>query len=122
NMAMLLITHDLGVVAESTHRMSIMYAGIIVEEGTTVAVFKAPAHPYTFGLIESVPRLDKKQERLTVIKGTVPDPANLPPGCPFNPRCSLADDRCRSECPDIESVGPNHSARCFHSDKVLGWK
>ena len=122
SMAILLITHDLGVVAETTRRMSVMYAGIIVEEGTTDSVFKAPAHPYTYGLIESVPRLDVKQGRLPVIKGTVPDPANLPKGCPFNPRCQLADERCRAECPCLESVGPGHAARCFYSDKVVGWK
>jgi len=122
NMAILLITHDLGVVAESTRRMSVMYAGILVEEGTTDSVFNAPAHPYTHGLIESVPRLDAQQERLSVIKGTVPDPADLPPGCPFNPRCQLADDRCRAEFPGLDYVGPGHTARCFYSDKVLGWK
>lgn len=122
SMTILLITHDLGVVAETTHRMSVMYAGIIVEEGTTDSVFKAPAHPYTYGLIESVPRLDVRQERLPVITGTVPDPADLPKGCLFNPRCRLADDRCRAEFPGLESVGPGHAARCFYSDKVLGWK
>ena len=122
SMTILLITHDLGVVAETTHRMSVMYAGVIVEEGTTDSVFKAPAHPYTYGLIESVPRLDVKQERLPVISGTVPDPADLPRGCPFNPRCRLADDRCRTEFPGLESVGPGHAARCFYSDKVLRWK
>jgi len=122
SMTILLITHDLGVVAETTHRMSVMYAGIIVEEGTTDSVFKAPAHPYTYGLIESVPRLDAQQERLPVITGTVPDPADLPNGCPFNPRCRLADDRCREEFPGLESVGPDHAARCFYSDKVVGWK
>ena len=121
-MAILLITHDLGVVAESTHRMSVMYAGKIVEEGVTGTIFKAPAHPYTVGLIASVPRLDIIQKRLQVIEGTVPDPINLPAGCPFNPRCPLADDRCRSELPELESVGTNHTSRCFKSNQVLGWK
>ncbi|MCE5249242.1 ABC transporter ATP-binding protein [bacterium] len=121
-MAIILITHDLGVVAESTRRMAVMYAGRIVEEGSTGDIFAATAHPYTRGLIESVPRLDALQDRLTVIKGTVPDPADLPPGCPFNPRCPLADDRCRTELPELKSVGTNHSSRCFKSDKVTAWK
>lgn len=121
-MAILLITHDLGVVADSTHRMAVMYAGRIVEEGTTEIIFKSPAHPYTKGLIESVPRLDAVQERLQVIEGTVPDSIDLPLGCPFNPRCTMADDRCRSELPELETVGTNHSSRCFKSNQVLGWK
>ena len=121
-MAILLITHDLGVVAESTHRMSVMYAGKIVEDGVTGTIFKAPAHPYTVGLIASVPRLDIIQKRLQVIEGTVPDPLNLPAGCPFNPRCPLADDRCRSELPELESVGTNHKSRCFKSNQVSEWK
>jgi oligopeptide/dipeptide ABC transporter ATP-binding protein len=121
-MAIILITHDLGVVAESTHRMAVMYAGLIVEQGTTEGVFNAPAHPYTKGLIESVPRLDALQERLSVITGTVPDAANLPPGCPFNPRCILTDDHCRTELPELELVEANHVSRCFKSDQVLGWR
>ena len=122
NMAILLITHDLGVVADSTDRMAVMYGGRIVEEGTTDAIFKASAHPYTKGLIESIPRLDTLRDRLSVIEGTVPDPIDLPPGCPFNPRCPLADERCRSELPGLENVGTNHSSRCYKSDQVLGWK
>ena len=121
-MAVLLITHDLGVVAESTKRMEVMYAGRIVEEGPTETVFEHPGHPYTKGLIESVPRLDTKEERLPVIKGIVPDAADLPSGCPFNPRCSLADDRCRAELPELETEGLHHKSRCFNSDRVLGWK
>jgi oligopeptide/dipeptide ABC transporter ATP-binding protein len=117
-MAVILITHDLGVVAESVDRMVVMYAGRVVEEGKTDAVFAKPGHPYTSGLIESVPRLDDVQRRLTVIPGTVPDPADLPPGCPFNPRCWLADDRCRIEFPELYQVGDEHRARCFYSEKV----
>jgi len=119
-MAILLITHDLGVVAESTSRMVVMYAGHIVEEGMTKDVLEHPGHPYTKGLMESVPRLDIQQERLSVIKGTVPDPADLPDGCPFNPRCSLADDHCRAELPELELIETNHSSRCFKSDQVSG--
>ncbi|MFC1693861.1 ABC transporter ATP-binding protein [Candidatus Latescibacterota bacterium] len=121
-MAILLITHDLGVVAESAVRMDIMYAGRIVEEGTTRDVFSHPCHPYTKGLIESVPRLDTMRDRLSVINGTVPDPIDLPDGCPFNPRCPLADERCRTELPDLEIIETNHKARCFKSNQVLMWK
>jgi oligopeptide/dipeptide ABC transporter ATP-binding protein len=117
-MAILLITHDLGVVAESADRMVVMYAGHIVEEGATLTVFDSPGHPYTRGLIESVPRLDDIQRRLTVIKGTVPDAADLPAGCPFNPRCPLATEICFVKLPELEEIETNHSARCYHSDKV----
>jgi oligopeptide/dipeptide ABC transporter ATP-binding protein len=117
-MAILLITHDLGVVAESAERMIVMYAGHIVEEGMTLAVFDNPGHPYTQGLIDSVPRLDDIHRRLAVIKGTVPDPADLPAGCPFNPRCPLATEICLEKNPELEEVETNHRARCFHSDQV----
>lgn len=118
NMSILLITHDLGVVAESTERMDVMYAGRIVEEGRTSDVFEYPGHPYTKGLIKSVPRLGTLLDRLWVIEGTVPDPADLPAGCPFNPRCPLADERCREEIPELEIIDNNHTTRCFYSDKV----
>jgi oligopeptide/dipeptide ABC transporter ATP-binding protein len=121
-MAILLITHDLGVVAESADRMIVMYAGHIVEEGPTLAVFDGTGHPYTRGLIESVPRLDDIQRRLTVIKGTVPDSADLPPGCPFNPRCPLATEICFKKLPPLKEIETNHSARCFHSDQVRSGK
>ncbi len=117
-MSILLITHDLGVIAESTERMAVMYAGRIVEEGTTADVFANPGHPYTKGLIKSVPRLDTLLDRLSVIDGTVPDPADLPSGCPFNPRCPLADDHCRAEIPELETFNNNHRARCFKSEQV----
>ncbi|MFA6471654.1 MAG: oligopeptide/dipeptide ABC transporter ATP-binding protein, partial [Candidatus Latescibacterota bacterium] len=117
-MAILLITHDLGVVAESAERMIVMYAGHIVGEGMTLAVFDNPGHPYTQGLIDSVPRLDDIHRRLAVIKGTVPDPADLPAGCPFNPRCPLATEICMEKNPELEEVETNHRARCFHSDQV----
>jgi len=116
--SILLITHDLGVIAGSTERMSVMYAGRIVEEGTTPDIFADPRHPYTKGLIKSVPRLDTLRDRLSVIEGTVPDAADLPSGCPFNPRCPLADKRCREELPELEIIESNHKTRCFYSDKV----
>jgi oligopeptide/dipeptide ABC transporter ATP-binding protein len=117
-MAILLITHDLGIVAGAAERMAVMYAGRIVEEGTTGMVFASTGHPYTKGLIKSVPRLDTVKDRLWVIEGTVPDPAELPSGCPFNPRCPLADDRCRAELPGLSEIQTNHMTRCFHSDRV----
>ena len=117
-MAILLITHDLGVVAGVTDRMAVMYAGRIVEQGPTGQVFENMGHPYTKGLIKSVPRLDTVRDRLWVIEGTVPDPADLPTGCPFNPRCPLADERCRMELPELKEIEPFHTARCFHSDQV----
>ena len=118
-MAILLITHDLGVIAESTGRIEVMYAGRIVEEGTTGDIFSNPGHPYTRGLIKSVPRLDTAEERLSVIKGVVPDPLYLPSGCPFNPRCPLADDHCREALPKLETIESTHRARCFKSDQVM---
>ncbi len=121
-MAVILITHDLGIVAESVDRTVVMYAGRVVEEGMTTQVFASPGHPYTKGLIESVPRLDDVRQRLSVIGGTVPDAADLPNGCPFNPRCGLADDRCRMELPALESVGDGHVARCFHTGEVVSYK
>jgi len=117
-MSILLITHDLGVVAESTERMAVMYAGRIVEEGTTRDVFNSTMHPYTKGLIKSVPRLDTLRSRLSVIEGTVPDPADLPSGCPFHPRCPLTDERCSEQLPELETISNNHKARCFKSDRV----
>lgn len=119
NMAMILITHDLGVVAESTDRMAVMYAGRIVEEGRTKDVFAHSAHPYTRGLIRSVPRLDTIGVKLSVIAGNVPDPADLPSGCPFNPRCELADERCRVEMPELEKISEGHFARCFKSGELV---
>ncbi len=118
DMSILLITHDLGVVAESTERMEVMYAGRIVEEGKTSDIFAYTGHPYTKGLIKSVPRLDTLRDRLWVIEGTVPDAADLPAGCPFNHRCQLADERCRREIPELEIIDNNHTTRCFYSDKV----
>jgi len=117
-MSILLITHDLGVIAESAERMSVMYAGRIVEEGTTPDIFADPGHPYTKGLIKSVPRLDTLRDRLSVIEGTVPDAADLPSGCPFNPRCPLADEHCREELPELEIIENNHRSRCFYRDKI----
>lgn len=112
--AMLLITHDLGIVAEVCDRVAIMYAGEIIEYGTLKEIFENPVHPYTQGLFSSIPKLDKKVRRLTPIQGMMPDPANLPQGCAFAPRCTRADAACTAEKPRHVTVGPEHSASCCH--------
>lgn len=109
--SMLLITHDLGVVAQVCDRVAIMYAGEIVESGDIEEVYENPSHPYTIGLFESIPSLDEHVEKLKPIKGQMPDPANLPPGCSFWPRCPHAREECRKTPPVIE-LGRNHRVRC----------
>jgi peptide/nickel transport system ATP-binding protein len=113
--AIMLITHDLGVVAEMADRVIVMYAGQIVEEAPVGVLFSRPEHPYTVGLLGSIPRLDKKRGRLPAIEGTVPSPLAMPKGCRFAPRCPFADNRCRSEAPPLKPVTPDHLARCWKS-------
>ncbi len=113
--AIMLITHDLGVVAEMADRVIVMYAGQIVEEAPVGVLFSRPEHPYTVGLLGSIPRLDKKRGRLPAIEGTVPSPLAMPQGCRFAPRCPFADDRCRKEPPALRAVAPDHVARCWKS-------
>ena len=120
--AVILITHDLGVVAETAHRVIVMYAGRKVEEATVGELFARPLHPYTVGLMNSIPRLDlmrgqadRSQERLQEIPGIVPPLFDLPTGCAFAPRCSRADDKCRSERPAYEEKQPGHWAACWHT-------
>ena len=120
--AVILITHDLGVVAETAHRVIVMYAGRKVEEATVGELFARPLHPYTVGLMNSIPRLDlmrgqadRSQERLQEIPGIVPPLFDLPSGCAFAPRCSRADDKCRSERPVYEEKQPGHWAACWHT-------
>ncbi|MES1259888.1 MAG: ABC transporter ATP-binding protein, partial [Gemmatimonadota bacterium] len=112
-LAVLLITHDLGIVAGRADRVLVMYAGRIVESAPTKTLFAAPAHPYTRGLFASIPRLDATTTRLSPIKGSVPKPANWPGGCRFHPRCSVAIEGCRYERPPLESAGPDHFAACW---------
>ena len=113
--ATLLITHDLGVVAGTCDRVCVMYAGRIVETAPTATIFKMPAHPYTQALLAAVPRPDQQRgERLAAIGGQPPNLVNLPPGCPFAPRCRKAQPRCRQELPPLENVGPNQKAACFY--------
>jgi oligopeptide/dipeptide ABC transporter ATP-binding protein len=116
-MALLLITHDLGVVAEMASRVIVMYAGRIVEEAPVADLFVAPAHPYTEGLLAAVPRLGEEQERLTTISGSVPPLGQLPSGCAFRDRCAHAWDRCATEAPPLYQVSPAHRARCHLVDE-----
>ena len=111
--AILLITHDLGVVAEMCDSVAVMYAGRIVEQAPTVELFTNPKHPYTQGLLESIPRLGQKQDRLHVITGSVPNPLALPPGCAFRPRCPIKAPRSESEVPPLKAIGPDHLVACW---------
>ena len=111
--AILLITHDLGVVAEMCDSVAVMYAGQIVEQATTMELFTNPKHPYTQGLLASIPRLGKKQDRLHVITGSVPNPLALPPGCAFRPRCPVKAPRSESEIPPLKAVGADHLVACW---------
>ncbi len=113
-MSLLLITHDLGVVAETCDRVMIMYAGSIVESGTIRAVYKNIKHPYTKGLFGSIPRLDIESDRLEPIKGMMPDPSNLPEGCAFCERCPNAVEACKTQRPKLEDIGDGHLVACFN--------
>ncbi len=119
-MALVLITHDLGVVAEVADRVNVMYAGRIVEHGTCLEVFTRPAHPYSIGLMESIPRADLKGMQLTPIVGSPPDLANLPSGCAFHPRCRFRHSNCFDHEPDVVDVaGDGRYAACHYVDEVL---
>lgn len=113
-MSIVLVSHDLGVVANFADRVVVMYAGKVVEEGDTADVIAHPAHPYTRGLIDSIPRLTQpREEALHVIPGNIPDLREMPAGCRFAPRCDRACARCRQEQPEMRPVAAGHSARCF---------
>ena len=112
-MAILIITHDLGVIAEIADEVVVMYAGKIVETAPVRDLFGDPQHPYTIGLLGSIPRLDADRARLPTIEGTVPSPSNQPKGCRFSPRCPFADRRCREEPPPLLEISPGHHAACW---------
>ncbi|WP_420594622.1 ABC transporter ATP-binding protein [Deinococcus sp.] len=122
-MSILFITHNLGVVAEMADRVVVMYGGRVVEEADVNDIFHAPRHPYTMGLLNSIPRVDhaaeyhagpgQKKERLEAIPGNVPNPLNLPPGCAFEPRCKFSIPECSKEVPPLEDTGGGHMARCI---------
>jgi oligopeptide/dipeptide ABC transporter ATP-binding protein len=113
SMAVLLITHDLGLVAGGADRVVVMYAGQVVEEASTARLFRSPAHPYTRALFRSIPRLDGAIERLTPIAGAVPLPDAWPGGCRFHPRCAEALPRCATDQPPVVPLAPEESTRCW---------
>ncbi len=114
--AMMLITHDLGIVAETCDKVAVMYAGEIVEYGNPEQIFEHTAHPYTKGLFASIPRLDADTEWLEPIKGLTPDPANLPRGCKFHPRCPYVTEECTNGDIEMREVAPGHLVRCNKAD------
>jgi peptide/nickel transport system ATP-binding protein/oligopeptide transport system ATP-binding protein len=119
-MALLLVTHDLGVVAERADAVAIMYAGRVVEYGPVADVFHRPLHPYTRGLLHSIPRIGaERQRRLEAIPGVVPDLLHLPSGCRFRDRCTLAIAACAATDPPLEEHAPGHSAACIRVGDVL---
>jgi len=124
--AIILITHDLGVVAENADRVVVMYAGRKVEEADARELFDRPGHPYTIGLLGSIPNLEvaahtrTHRSRLSEIKGMVPALSNLPKGCTFAPRCSLASDECRANYPPLLQHRPGHWVACWHAEGLLG--
>lgn len=117
--SLLLITHDLGVVAQVCDRVAIMYAGEIVESGTIAEVFDHPHHPYTIGLFGSIPSLDETAEKLKPIQGQMPDPTELPEGCAFAPRCPYATEACRTRKPEMTGVGGTQMVRCLAHQGVF---
>ena len=113
NASVMLITHNLGVVAETCQRVIVMYAGRIVEEGDVYSIFEDPKHPYTQGLLKSIPNIELKQEKLDSIQGMVPNPLNMPVGCRFEPRCERALEICKTKVPDLTNLGVERNVRCF---------
>lgn len=117
-MSVLLITHALGVVAEVAHKVAVMYAGQIVEEADTETLFSRPVHPYTLGLLQSIPKLNEERNRLQTIDGTVPNPIRMPNGCRFHPRCDFAESRCRVEPPSLQPIALGHRVRCWKAEQA----
>ena len=121
NMGLILITHDMGVVADVADRISVMYAGRIIEEAPVYDIYANPAHPYTKALLESIPRVDLKGQELNVIKGLPPNLANIPKGCAFNPRCRYVQDVCRQDPPPpVYDVAPGRTSACHFWQEVRG--
>ena len=112
-MGIIFITHDLGVIAQTADHVAVMYLGTIVEQGPVREVIRDPAHPYTVGLLNALPRLDKLDEPLTPIPGDIPSPLERPPGCVFHTRCSVAEPRCSQSVPQMTKIGNRHSCACF---------
>ena len=121
--ASILITHDLGLVSQIADRVIVMYAGRIVEEGNIADIFSRPRHPYTIGLLASIPSIQRKRTKLYSIPGQPPDMANVPPGCPFHPRCAIGRERsvCRSDTPQLLNLGTGQQAACHFTDEAASW-
>ena len=117
-MSIMIVTHDLGVIADVADRVVVFYSGQIVEEARTSDLFKYAKHPYTKGLLNCIPTLQTKSNRLQVIEGNIADPANRPSGCPFHPRCQYATDRCRSEIPALRPTGDGHLTACHRVEEI----
>ncbi|WP_250517752.1 ABC transporter ATP-binding protein [Caballeronia sp. INDeC2] len=115
-----LITHDLGVVAEMADRVIVMYAGQVVEQGDVYTLFKDPKHPYTQGLLNSTPKIHEIRDSLQSIRGTVPTPVDMPKGCRFSPRCPYVSDQCRNEAPALRTLGAPYQVRCWLHDDNKG--
>jgi len=119
-MSIMLITHDLGVVAEMAERVVVMYGGRVIETADVVPLFANPGHPYTEGLLKSIPRMDMETDTLSVIEGNVPNPRHLPSGCRFHPRCPYAADICRVTAPELEEVAPGRFVACHFAEQRIG--
>jgi oligopeptide/dipeptide ABC transporter ATP-binding protein len=120
SMSVMLISHDLGVIAEFAQRVIVMYAGRVVEDAPVAQLFRRPVHPYTMGLIAAVPKLDSDAPRLTTIAGRIPAPQEIIPGCRFSPRCALVQPCCLDEPPSMHLVSHGQSARCPPRILALG--
>ena len=120
NTSMIMITHDLGIVADICDKVAIMYAGSIVEIACKYDLFKNPKHPYTIGLFNSIPDIEKDEESLKPIHGHMPDPMDLPPGCPFSPRCDKTKPECLKTAPDYVAVGEDHYVKCLQYSNTAG--
>jgi len=118
-MGLILITHDMGVVADVVDKICVMYAGHAVEQADVFQIYERPAHPYTKALLESIPRVDQKGQELTVIKGLPPALVNAPPGCSFHPRCTFATDRCKTDEPELYAVPGGRSSACHYWEEVI---
>ncbi|MGN9906254.1 ABC transporter ATP-binding protein [Phytohabitans sp. LJ34] len=119
HMGLILITHDLGVVADVADRIAVMYAGRIVEEANVHELYAKPAHPYTLGLLESIPRIDEKGQQLRTIRGLPPSLLKIPPGCPFHPRCPMAQPVCQEKVPPLLQLGPTRASACHFAEELV---
>ena len=122
DMSVILVTHDLGVIAQMCDRVAVMYAGLIMEMCDVVTLFAHPRHPYTYGLMRSLPDPAVKGGKLTAIAGSPPNLAHLPEGCPFAPRCTLCGDICKKQRPELAEIAPGHAVRCHFAAKTAAYQ